>query len=104
QAPLRAPRLRGRRRGHARVPHARGRLTEHARHRLAHHAVRRPTIRRTQGATRVTVGKATGQVVRQLLSHCAANPAWMPWLIASTKADRRPTMMAESKAPNRIGA
>lgn len=33
------------------------------------HAVTRPTTRRTHGATTVTVGNATGQVVKQLRNH-----------------------------------
>jgi glutathione S-transferase len=51
-----------------------GRLCNRARG----HATRWVTKRRTHGATRVTVGNATGQVVKQLLSHCATKPAWMP--------------------------
>jgi hypothetical protein len=49
------------------------------------------------------VGKATGHVVTQLLNQCHRNPWWRPWLIARTTADTMPTMMAESKAPKRIG-
>ena len=67
-------------------------------------AVKRLTTRRTHGATKVTVGNATGQVVAQLLSHCAANPWWSPCVIAMTKPDTSATMIAESRAPKRIGA
>jgi hypothetical protein len=67
-------------------------------------AVIRPTIPRTHGATTATVGKAIGQVVMQLLSHCAVKPAWIPCEIARTKADTIQTMMAESMALNKIGA
>lgn len=73
-------------------------------HLLLDQAVTRPTIRRTQGATIATVGKATGHVVRQLLSHCAGNPECTPCEIARTKADTMQTMMAESKALKRIDA
>src|SRR3569623_984947 len=64
----------------------------------------RPTTRRTQGATTSTAGNATGQVVTQLLHHCAGNPAPIPWAVARTKADTMATIMAESSAPKRIGA
>jgi hypothetical protein len=67
-------------------------------------AVSRSTIRRTHGATIATVGKAIGQVVRQLLSHCAAKLEWSPCEVARTKADTIQTMMAESMALNKIGA
>jgi hypothetical protein len=40
--------------------------------RFLNQAVRRLTTPRTQGATSVTVGNATGQVVAQLRTHCAA--------------------------------
>lgn len=62
------------------------------------------TIRRTQGATMATVGKATGQVVTQLLSHCAGNSEFTPCETARTKAETMQTIMAESKALKRIGA
>src|SRR3569623_998766 len=67
-------------------------------------AVMRPTTRRTQGATTSTAGNATGQVVTQLLNHCAGNPAPLPWAVARTKAATMATIMAESSAPKRIGA
>jgi hypothetical protein len=62
------------------------------------------TARRTQGASNVTVGNATGHVAAQLLSHCAANPAWIPREVASTNAETMATMIAESRAPKTIGA
>jgi hypothetical protein len=68
------------------------------------YVVMRPMIRRTQGATIATVGKAIGQVVTQLLSHCAGNPGWIPCEVMRTKAETMQTMMAESKALKRIGA
>ena len=58
----------------------------------------------SQGATTATVGKATGHVVTQLLSHCATKPACNPWEIISTNADTMQTMMAESNALKRMGA
>ena len=64
----------------------------------------RPTTRRTQGASSVTVGKATGQVVRQARSHWAANPAWVPCVIAMTNADTSATMMIDNSAPKTTGA
>lgn len=73
-------------------------------HQLLPQTVILPTIRRTQGATTATVGKATGHVVAQLLSHCVTNPACSPWEIISTKADTMQTMMAESNALKRMGA
>ena len=51
-----------------------------------------------------TVGKATGHIVIQLLSHCAANPAWIPCEMESTKAETMQTIMAESRALKRMGA
>jgi hypothetical protein len=79
-------------------------MREHLIHQLLGQALSLPTIRRTQGATIATVGKATGHVVRQLLSHCARNPECTPCEIARTKADTMQTMMAESKALKRTGA
>jgi phospholipid N-methyltransferase len=71
---------------------------------LPDYAVTLLTIRLTQGATIATVGKATGHVVRQLLSHCARNPECTPCEIARTKAETMQTMIAESKALKSIGA
>lgn len=50
-----------------------------------------------------TVGKAIGQVVRQLLSHCAGSSEWIPCVVTRTKAETMQTMMAESSALKRIG-
>ncbi|BDX18093.1 hypothetical protein MFKK_09030 [Halopseudomonas aestusnigri] len=68
------------------------------------HTVNHPTSRRTQGATSVTVGNATGQVNAQLLSHAATKCSSKPWVAAITKADTKVTMIADSNAPNTIGA
>jgi len=60
-------------------------------------------MRRTQGATIATVGKAMGQVVMQLVIHCWMNPEWNPSDMARTKPETKKTMMAESRALNRSG-
>src|SRR5688572_17727412 len=62
------------------------------------------TMRRTHGATSVTVGKATGQVVTQLRSQSATKPPCSPRVVASTKAETTATMIADNKAPNINGA
>ena len=67
-------------------------------------AVNRPTTLRTHGATKVTVGNATGQVKAQLRSHCDRNPSSRPCVVSSTNADTMPTMMDESSAPKTSGA
>ncbi|GAA3530867.1 hypothetical protein GCM10022394_07680 [Zobellella aerophila] len=51
-----------------------------------------------------TVGKAIGHVVKQLLSHCAGNPEWIPCETIRTKAETMQTIMAESKALKTTGA
>ncbi|MCK7495223.1 MAG: hypothetical protein MZW92_32090 [Comamonadaceae bacterium] len=47
---------------------------------------------------------AAGQVVAQLFSHCNANRWWNPCVTATTTADTGATMIAECRAPKRIGA
>lgn len=58
----------------------------------------------TIGATMATVGKATGQVVIQLLIHCPVNPEWIPCDRMRTNAETMQTIIAESKALKMIGA
>jgi len=51
-----------------------------------------------------TVGKATGHVVTQLLTHCARSPEWNPCVVVRTKPETMHTMMAESRALKSNGA
>ncbi len=71
------------------------------------HPNRYPTTRavalRTHGAMSVTVGKATGQVVAQLFSHCGRNSSCSPCVVARTNAETMATMIAERGAPKTIG-
>lgn len=71
---------------------------------VKYYAVIPPTTRRTHGATIATVGNATGQVVIQLFSHCAGNSESIPCDMARTKAETMHTIIAESRALNRMGA